>query len=210
MLGSAALVTAAGGPAAATYGFAVVATVAMTLYRPAHSALLPRLGEVSSRAGQRECGSRHVDSLATLGGPLVAAVLLATADRPRSSPLARCVAVGRSGGRRALVRRAAASGDRAWERPRDAPGLHHDRGRSQAPADHRARGGQTFTRGCLTVFAVVVAIDLLDLEIRCRCPECGRRPGRTRPRSSHSGWPGVADSPAGSASASRCSARRWS
>ena len=34
-LGCAAVVTAAGGPAAATYGLAVVATVAMTLYRPA-------------------------------------------------------------------------------------------------------------------------------------------------------------------------------
>src|SRR5688572_22421087 len=42
-LGGAAAVTAAGGPAAATYGLAVAATVAQALYRPAHSALLPGL-----------------------------------------------------------------------------------------------------------------------------------------------------------------------
>src|SRR5215213_6548938 len=42
-LGGAAVVTAAGAPATATYGLAVVATVAQALYRPAHSALLPAL-----------------------------------------------------------------------------------------------------------------------------------------------------------------------
>ena len=42
-LGGAAVVTAAGGPTAATFGVAVVATVAQALYRPAHSALLPAL-----------------------------------------------------------------------------------------------------------------------------------------------------------------------
>jgi hypothetical protein len=40
MLGCAAVVTAAGGPVAATYGFAVLATVAMTLFRPRWRSLL--------------------------------------------------------------------------------------------------------------------------------------------------------------------------
>ena len=44
-VGSAALVAAADGPAGATYGFAVIATIAVTLYRPAHSALLPALAK---------------------------------------------------------------------------------------------------------------------------------------------------------------------
>src|SRR5215208_4328134 len=44
-LGCAAVVTAAGGPAATTYGLANLATVAMALYRPAHSALLPALAK---------------------------------------------------------------------------------------------------------------------------------------------------------------------
>ena len=39
MLGGAAVATAAHAAPAATYGFAIVATVAMTLFRPAHSAL---------------------------------------------------------------------------------------------------------------------------------------------------------------------------
>ena len=43
MLACAAVVTWTGGPTAATYGFAVVATIALALYRPAHSALLPAL-----------------------------------------------------------------------------------------------------------------------------------------------------------------------
>src|SRR3954468_4127061 len=42
-LGGSAVVTSAAGPTAATYGLAVVATIAQSLYRPAHSALLPAL-----------------------------------------------------------------------------------------------------------------------------------------------------------------------
>jgi MFS family permease len=42
-LATAAAVTAADGPAAVTYALAVVATIAQTLFRPAHSALLPAL-----------------------------------------------------------------------------------------------------------------------------------------------------------------------
>src|SRR4051812_42278359 len=45
MPAGAAVVTANGGPPAVTYGFAVVATVAVSLYRPAHSALLPALAK---------------------------------------------------------------------------------------------------------------------------------------------------------------------
>src|SRR3954449_11576960 len=42
-LGGAAIVTAGGGAAVVTYALAVVATVALALFRPAHSALLPAL-----------------------------------------------------------------------------------------------------------------------------------------------------------------------
>src|SRR3954463_6342218 len=42
-LGSAAAVTAVGGPTIITYMLAIVATVALALFRPAHSALLPAL-----------------------------------------------------------------------------------------------------------------------------------------------------------------------
>jgi hypothetical protein len=77
MLGCAAVVRASGGPAAATYGFAVVATVAMTMYRPAHSALLPALAKSPQELTSANAVRGMLDSLATLGGPLIAAVLLA-------------------------------------------------------------------------------------------------------------------------------------
>ena len=71
MLGAAAVVTAADGPAVVTYALAVVATIAQTLFRPAHSALLPALcsspqqltsanavrGMLDSRAGARRSRS---------------------------------------------------------------------------------------------------------------------------------------------------------
>src|SRR5215207_3911917 len=68
-LGCAAAVTAAGGPAAATYGLAVAATVAMTLYRPAHSALLPALAKSPQELAGANAVRGMLDSLATLGGP---------------------------------------------------------------------------------------------------------------------------------------------
>ena len=77
MLGCAAVVTYVGGPAAATYAFAVVATVAMTLYRPAHSALLPALAKSPQELTGANAVRGMLDSAATLCGPLIAAVLLA-------------------------------------------------------------------------------------------------------------------------------------
>lgn len=161
-LGGAAVVTAAGGPAAVTYGLAVVATVAQALYRPAHSALLPALCTSPQQLASANAVRGMLDSLATLGGPAAAAILLA-ASGP-AAVFAACAAASLSGG---LV---------VVGLPYDAP----------PRAEVAARGGrevlqgfatiaadrtlalftglgtvQTFTRGCLTVFAVVVAIDLL-------------------------------------------------
>ena len=97
-------VTAAGGPPAATYGFAVVATVAMTLYRPAHSALLPALANSPQDLTSANAVRGLLDSLATLGGPCSrggAAGDERTGRRLRR--VLRGVAVGRSGRRRAPV-----------------------------------------------------------------------------------------------------------
>jgi MFS-type transporter involved in bile tolerance (Atg22 family) len=88
MLGCAAVVTAAGGPPGATYGFAVVATVAVALYRPAHSALLPALAKSPQDLTSANAVRGMLDSVATLAGPVVAAVLLAASGPPRSSPRA--------------------------------------------------------------------------------------------------------------------------
>ena len=94
----------AGGPAAVTYGLAVVATVAQALYRPAHSALLPALCTSPRQLTSANAVRGMLDSLATLGGPLAAAILLA-ASGP-AAVFAACAAaslLGRSARRRASV-----------------------------------------------------------------------------------------------------------
>jgi MFS family permease len=164
MLGCAAVATATGGPAVATYGFAVVATIAMTMYRPAHSALLPALAKSPQQLAKANAVRGMLDSLSTLGGPLAAAALLAASGPSAvlvvcaaASLLAGLVVVGLpydapprtadpdgASGRAVVQGFAAIAGDR---------GLTLITGLGLV---------QTFTRGCLTVFTVVVAIDLLD------------------------------------------------
>ena len=122
-----------------------------------------RVGEVSSRADERECGSRH-------------AGLARHARRPggRGRPL-RGERTGR--GFAACSAASLLAGLVVVALPYDAPpreatvrggGRELLQGFATIAADRRL--GlitvlglvQTFTRGCLTVFAVVVAIDLLD------------------------------------------------
>jgi MFS family permease len=163
MLGCAAVVTATGAPEAATYGFAIIATVAMTLFRPAHSALLPALAKSPRELTSANAVRAMLDALATLGGPLVAAVLLA-ASGP-AAVFAACSAASLFAGLVVIAL------------PYDAPpradvaaggGRAMLEGFATIAADHRLglitalAVVQTFTRGCLTVFTVVVAIDLLD------------------------------------------------
>src|SRR4051812_25186749 len=95
-LGSAAVVTAAGGPTTATYGLAVGATVAQTLYRPAHSALLPVLCTSPQQLTSANAGRGVLDSFAMLGGPAGAAVLLAVSGP--AAVLAACAAASLLGG----------------------------------------------------------------------------------------------------------------
>ena len=95
-LGACALVTAAGGPIAATYGLAVVATVALALYRPAHSALLPALCKSPQELTSANAVRGMLDSLATLGGPAAAAVLLAVSGP--AAVFAACAAASLLGG----------------------------------------------------------------------------------------------------------------
>src|SRR5215213_2492740 len=115
-LGGAAAITAAGGPIAATYSLAVVATVAQALFRPAHSALLPVLCTSPRQLTSANAVRGLLDSLATLSGPAAAAILQGFATIAADRRLALITSLGFA---------------------------------------------QTLTRGCLTVFTVVVAIQLL-------------------------------------------------
>ena len=164
MLACAAAVTASGGPAAATYGFAIVATVAVALYRPAHSALLPALAKSPEDLTSANAVRGMLDSLSTLGGPVAAAVLLA-ASGPATA-FAACAAASLLAG---LVVVAL-----PYDAPPRADAVRGSAGRDVVQGFATIAGDrtlslvtglgvvQTLTRGCLTVFTVVLAIDLLD------------------------------------------------
>src|SRR5215208_384186 len=164
MLACAAAVTATGGPAAATYGFAVVATVAVAVYRPAHSALLPALANSPADLTSANAVRGMLDSLATLGGPLAAAALLA-ASGP-ATVFAVCAAA-------SLVAGVVVVG-LPYDVPPRADAVRGSAGRDVVQGFATIAGDrtlslvtglgivQTLTRGCLTVFTVVLAIDLLD------------------------------------------------
>ena len=165
MLGGAAVATASGAPAAVTYGLAVVATVAVTMYRPAHSALLPALAKSPQQLAGANAVRGMLDSLSTLLGPLVAAALLA-ASGPTAVLVASAIASLVAG--LVVVRL-------PYDAPPRAAEAAHVPGRAVLQGFAAIRGDrglalitglglvQTFTRGCLSVFAVVVAIDLLDM-----------------------------------------------
>jgi MFS family permease len=161
--GAAAVVVGVDGPVPIVYALAVLSSVAVTLYRPAHSALLPSLCRTGYELASANVVRGLLDSVATLLGPLLAAVLL----QFTSVTMVFAVASGASLWAAVLMLR-----------------VHYDAPpRPSAPKRHlvaEAAEGiravvhnrdlailvglavtQTFTRGALTVFTVVVSIDLL-------------------------------------------------
>jgi MFS family permease len=162
MLGTAALVTAAGGPTAAVYGLAVAATVAQALFRPAHSALLPALCTSPQQLTSANAVRGTLDSSAMLGGPAAAALLLAVSGP--AAVFSACAAASLLGGlvvirlRYHAPPRSKAAGGGRREMLRGFATIAASRGLSLITTLGVV---QTFTRGCLTVFTVVVAFDLL-------------------------------------------------
>jgi MFS family permease len=162
---AAAVVALLAGPAIVIYALAVLSTIAATLYRPAHSALLPSLCRTGYELASANVVRGLLDSAATLVGPLLAAVLLqftgvgvvfavAAAASFWSAALLvrlRYEAPPRPAApRRPNLAREAADGVRAVTQNR---GLALVLGLA---------GVQALTRGALTVLSVVVAIELLD------------------------------------------------
>jgi len=161
----AAAVVATGGPPWAVYAAAIAATLVGTLFRPVHSALLPSLCHRPHELAGANAVRGLLDSLAVLVGPAVAAVLLhvqgltavfvATALgsatsavlvlRVRSESPARAAGAVAGGLAADLLR-----GIRVIVRDRDLATLIG------------LGAVQTVVRGALTVFSVVVAIDVLD------------------------------------------------
>ena len=163
---AAALLLAADASTLAVYALATLATAAFTVFRPAHSALLPALSATPLELTSANVVRGLVDSVSTLLGPLVAALLLHAGSPaavfavtaalslasaalllrlsyeapPRSAvqPLRRIV-------------RETAEGFRALVRYPDAGVLFG------------IALGQTLTRGFLNVFLVVLALDQLGM-----------------------------------------------
>ncbi|CUR54563.1 putative Major facilitator superfamily MFS_1 [metagenome] len=161
---AAAVVVGVSGPTYLVYALAVLSTMAATLYRPAHSALLPSLCRTGYELASANVVRGLLDSAATLTGPLLAAVLLRLAGvtavfavAAGASLLAALLLLGlryeappRPAAPDSRLLRSAAEGVRAVCRSAD---LALIMGLAVA---------QTLTRGALTVLTVVVAIDLLE------------------------------------------------
>jgi predicted MFS family arabinose efflux permease len=161
----AAIVVAVSGPIAVIYALAVLSTIAATLFRPAHSALLPTLCRTGHELASANVVRGLLDSVATLVGPLLAAIVLAFADVSVVFAVAasaslwaalllfrvRYDAPPRPPAPRPDLLKEAIEGLRAVGRSRD---LQLILGLAAA---------QSLTRGALTVFSVVVAIELLGM-----------------------------------------------
>jgi len=160
-LGAAAAVLAAGAPVVWAYVLIALATVAQTLYRPAHSALLPSVCRTPHELTSANVVRGLLDSLATLLGPLGAAALLA-ADGPALA-LAGCAAASLVAG--LVVIGLPYEHADTPAAPRRSPGLGEGLRTIARDRDIRLltllTATQTFIRGAVTVLLVVVAIELL-------------------------------------------------
>lgn len=157
-------VAALGGPSAIVYALAVLSTIAATLYRPAHSALLPSLCHTGYELASANVVRGLLDAAATLVGPLLAALLL----QFTGVTVVFAMAAGASFGAAALLLRLTYD---APPRPA-APKVTNLAGSAVEGVRVVSRSSdlalimglaaaQSFTRGALTVLTVVVAIELL-------------------------------------------------
>lgn len=161
---AAAVVAAVSGPVAVVYALAVLSTIAATLFRPAHSALLPSLCRTGHELASANVVRGLLDSAATLIGPLLAAVLLELTN----AAVVFAVAAGASlwaAGLMVGLKYDAPPRPAAPRRPQlareAAEGMRAVVGNRDLALVLGLVGAQTFTRGALTVLSVVVAIELL-------------------------------------------------
>ena len=165
-IGLMAALLAVEGSIAAVYALAVVATIAGTPLRAAHSALLPSLCTTPEQLTSANAVRGMLDSLSTLIGPLIAAVLLGVGS-PATVFAAAAAAAAWSA---MLVLRL------DYEVPPKEPSARRATMLADVREGFRTLGAhrdlallfglgisQTFTRGCLNVLIVVMAIDLLDM-----------------------------------------------
>ncbi len=162
---AAAAVLALDGPPLAVYACAVVSTVAFTPYRAAHSALLPSLCRTPEELASSNVVRGALDSMSVVAGPLLAAAVLDASELEVLFALAAAVALGSAG----LVARLRYDPPPRSAAPAASLAVAVREGFRASVADHDVLVlnllclVQTFLRGCLTVYTVVVAVALLDL-----------------------------------------------
>ena len=149
------------------YVLVAIETVAHTLYRPAHSALLPSICTTATELTSANVVRGLLDSSSALVGPLLAAALVGPLGI--DGVLAVCAAIALWSAVLILrVRYEAAP--RIDEHIRSHPAREAIEGVAYIGRHRDVRvltvlgALQTFTRGCFTVFTVVVALQLLGLQ----------------------------------------------
>ena len=164
--GAAGLLLALGMSTVPVYALAALATAAFTVFRPAHSALLPGLCTTPLELMSANVVRGLLDSLSMLLGPLLAALLLGVSSPAVVVAASAALALGSAALLLAL----------AYEVPprKQAPPLrrigHETLDGFRALVRYRDAGlliglglAQTLTRGFLNVFVVVIALELLDM-----------------------------------------------
>lgn len=163
--GLAAAILAVAGPVLVVYALAILSTIAATLFRPAHSALLPTLCRTGHELASANVVRGLLDSAATLIGPLLAAVLLASTD----VWVVFAVAAAASLWAALLAFRVRYEAPPRPPSPRPALLDEAIEGLRAVGRDRDLRlifglaAAQSLTRGALTVFSVVVAIEMLGM-----------------------------------------------
>jgi MFS family permease len=165
-LACAALIVELGSSPVPAYAFVACATLALTVYRPAHAALLPSLCTTATELTSANAFRVGVDALSTLLGPLIAGALIG----PVGAGGVFAVAAAAAAGGALLIAGveyevppliAAVAASRAWRAAVQGVVII---ARTPALRLLGALGfAQTFTRGCFSVFSVVVALQLLGL-----------------------------------------------
>ena len=158
------VIVSAGGSAVAVYGLAILSTVAALLYRPVNSALLPLLCHTPAELASSNVVRGLLDSISTLVGPALAAALLAGGSTS-SGFLAVAVLAGLSAA--VTLGLKVEEPEQQVHRGSVASGLLRGAQVTLRTPPLRVMfllvGTQTLIRGALSVFSVLVAVDLLHI-----------------------------------------------
>lgn len=165
-IGAIALLLQVGAPSLVVYLLAVVATVAFTVFRPVHSALLPSLCTTTRQLTSANVVRGILDSAGVLLGPALAGVLLAVSEvavvfgATAALSLASAIFLLR-------LRYEVPSRTEPSHRPsllRDtAEGIRAVSGQQDLILVFGLGFAQSAVRGALSVFTVVLALELLDV-----------------------------------------------